>query len=216
MGIVGHLKGLKGLKGLKDRANAIAVTLAKAAVILGLVSFPAAVHATPITYTVNQIVGPGNFSGTITTDGTLGTLAAGNILNWNFSLFDGTASGTLTTGLNGGFVSLLGTPVTATATTLSYNYSLGAVNIFGFGDAGLPNPGGQICYTSFSNCWGPPGVGLYNTGNDGLAVFIPQSGVHIIASGGVSAPPVPAPGALALLAFGLIGVGAFRRNAKAA
>src|SRR6267378_6044483 len=87
--------------------------------------------ATDITYTVNQTVGAGGVTGTITTDGTIGTLAAGNIIGWNLLLNSGSSTITLTgppsanSNVGNFGVDLL----TASATQLFYNFggSIGVV-----------------------------------------------------------------------------------------
>ena len=42
-----------------------------------------------ITYTINDTVGAGTVTGTITTDGFLGTLATSDIIDWNLVLTNG-------------------------------------------------------------------------------------------------------------------------------
>jgi hypothetical protein len=54
--------------------------------------------AVSITYNVNDAVGTGTLVGSITTDGTLGTLASGSVLAWNLTMTNGTFSSTLTNG----------------------------------------------------------------------------------------------------------------------
>ena len=75
-----------------------------------------------IIYNVNRTVGAGSVTGTIETDGTIGTLdPISNITSWSLTLFDGVDSETIssTTGgmLNGGLTFL-----TATSTELNYNF----------------------------------------------------------------------------------------------
>ena len=170
-------------------------------------------YAAPITYDVNQIIGPGSITGTITTDGTIGTLSAANITGFNLILNDGTKTATLSSpGLvfvNANTSSSAGTPngadLTATSTNLFFNYSGSDAGDFVL--EGDPTFNGEICYTSTSNCWGPTGVGLYNVGLDGQSVFISQTGNQIIAS-------VPEPSTWAMLLLGLFGVGFMMRSVR--
>jgi hypothetical protein len=46
-------------------------------------------QASPINYYVNLAVGTGSATGFIQTDGTIGTLATGNITNYDLTLTDG-------------------------------------------------------------------------------------------------------------------------------
>jgi hypothetical protein len=155
-------------------------------------------NAGAIQYTVNQTIGAASVTGTITTDGTIGTLAAIDIIAWQLQLYDGSVASSLMNGANGGNVVVAGTALTATQTTLTYNYGLGFPNDFYIYDTGL---GGEVCYTSYSNCWGPPGVGVYNVQRNGQSHYIAQSGLQLIASEGV---PAPEPATFALLGFGLV------------
>ncbi len=51
----------------------------------GLFSF-ASTNPDPITYTVQRVIGAGTVTGTITTDGTMGTLSSGNIVGFDLAL----------------------------------------------------------------------------------------------------------------------------------
>jgi hypothetical protein len=64
-------------------------------------------------------------SGSITTDGTLGVLGAGNILSWNLDLTDAlnAANDIDLTDANSSIVSFSGTALTATASGLFFDYS---------------------------------------------------------------------------------------------
>ena len=190
--------------------NAIGIV----AISAGLLSLPQDASASPIMYTVNQVIGPGSVTGTITTDGTLGTLADADIISWNLLLNNGPNTVVVQEGVNGSNAILTGTALTASLTTLTFNYSSGIpsdLNIFN--TTPTPSLQGQLCYTNFSNCWGPDGVGVYNVGGDGSSVYIGQIGSQIIATGGVPVlESVPEPVSLALLALGLFGLGLSMRK----
>ena len=186
-------------------------TIRAAAIGLGLLSLAQFAYAAPIMYSVNQTFGPGSAVGTITTDGTIGTLASADIIAWSLTLNDGTNTVLVQTGANNSYAAITGGALTATSTDLIFNYSFGTNSDFSIATPNAPPPvWGQICYTNFSNCWGPAGVGVYNVGGDGQLVYISQTGLHTIASGGTAV--VPAPASLALLALGLLGLGISRRR----
>ena len=94
--------------------------------LIGVLGASTVLRAGNITYSVNEVVGAGNVTGFITTDGTIGTLATGNIVNWSLALNDGT-NPTFdllgpTSGNNSG-VSVIGSDLTSTATQLLFNFS---------------------------------------------------------------------------------------------
>ena len=87
------------------------------------------VHAGPVVYAVNSnLVVPGGigindgtWSGTIETDGTIGTLSASNILSWSLLLNDGIGQ-TFTINSGNSALTLTGTATTATSSLLQFNY----------------------------------------------------------------------------------------------
>lgn len=177
---------------------------------------PSLLRADDITYDVNQTIGAGSLTGTITTDGTIGTLALGpttapNILDWNLSMSDGTntvdmtPSNSFAGGGNSGLV--------ASATDLTFDF------IPGYGIPGeLENfyiqgdTTGQLCYTGwYSNCGphGTPGISTYAVGGSGtLLLDAPMSGTQVIAT--VAAPE---PGS-AMLSLPMIGLFAWGMRKK--
>lgn len=82
------------------------------------------VHAGPIVYTVSQGglgFDDGTVSGTIETNGTIGTLDSGDIVNYDLLLNDGIGQ-TFTLDPGNSTVTLTGTATTATASLLQFNY----------------------------------------------------------------------------------------------
>jgi hypothetical protein len=168
-----------------------------------------------ITYTVNGTAGTGTFSGFITTDGTIGTLGTGNILDWNVLLTDGPVfdlEGPLS-GNNSG-AEIGGADLTATATQLLFNFS-GTSGGFFLLESPAPGDSSQyICYDDTAVvCGNPAFAASVSIGtNDPLtnSVATELSGYQVIAQ--VEAEGVPEPGSLILVACGLLGVAVFGRR----
>jgi hypothetical protein len=75
-----------------------------------------------IIYNVNRTVVLGSVTGTITTDGTVGTLATNDITSWNLTLNGPAASPFNLTNLNSG-VEIIGNDLSADATNLYFDFS---------------------------------------------------------------------------------------------
>jgi hypothetical protein len=157
---------------------------------------PTAVRADTV-YTVNQTIGPGSVTGAITTNGTIGTLSAADIVGWNLTLNDGTNIADLI--LSNSAVVVGGDDLSATASNLSFNFSGTGFNYDFYFYGTSAGAVGELCYTAWSNCWGPTGVGLYDVGGDNLSVYIGETGNLVIAT----ATPEPGTGGLMMLGIGL-------------
>jgi len=91
--------------------------------------------------------------GSITTDGTIGVIQAGNIVSWNLDLVDGlnAANDVDLTPANSTIVADIGGALTASATGLSYNYSVAGG---GFGiQANNPGPFSGYSYFCLDSGW---------------------------------------------------------------
>jgi hypothetical protein len=172
--------------------------------------------AEDILYTVNLAFGSaGTAIGTITTDATQGVLDPSNIVSWNLALYDGTNSTTLTpSNSTVGYGVLNGpganTDLSATPTTLLFNYEVGDFGSWDFSGTGGQ---GELCITSYSNCFGPADTfGTYGIGGDGQWVYSGASGTQVVAFDGTV---VPEPSTLGLLGIGLVSIaGIFRKKVR--
>jgi hypothetical protein len=177
--------------------------------LIGALGASTVLRAADITYTVNEVVGAGNVTGFITTDGTIGTLAAGNIVNWSLALNDGT-NPTFdllgpTSGNNSG-VFVTGSDLTSTATQLLFNFSANDAGYLFFQGSGH-DP--FNCYNSNRRCnFQDPHLGsdvvlsalpLDNTtGMYPNVQYTVLTGDDVIAGAGVVATPEPSTNILLL------------------
>jgi hypothetical protein len=185
---------------MKVRSVALSILVSAAMVS------PSLLRADNITYNIDQTVGAGSVTGTITTDGTIGVLNtggvidgpvgfAGNIVGVNLVLSDGTN----TEPLSGGIFTSLGSDLIASATDLTFDF-------------GAPDAGGLALYSGYSNydqlCYSANcgGISIYNVGLDGQTVAISETGTQVIGT-------VPDASGLSLAGITALGIiGAFRKK----
>jgi hypothetical protein len=162
--------------------------------------------------------------GTITTDGTLGVLHAGNILTWDLELIDHLdASKNFRLLLsNSEVVHVFGNALSATATALSFDFSQAGAEFLIQGDLrgnsqhGISSGYNYFCFSATGG-WCLAGEtivpGLYN--NDGVLVTGDSNtvGIQPLDQGPGT---VPEPATLGLVAIGLLGLGRRARRRGAA
>ena len=180
------------------------------ALLVAAISAPTVLRASSITYSVNQTVGAGGVSGTITTDGTIGGIGAGNIGGWSLALADGTNIVTLTP-INSSvtFVGCCGPALTATATDLTFHFGLSSFWGSQFDFNGIGSTVGSLCISWY--CSLGSGIEISNLNSDGVQVFAYMGNAPVVIA---TATATPEPGALSLMltAIGSLGLLAMKRT----
>lgn len=166
-----------------------------------------AAEAAPITYNVNRAIGAGGVTGVVTTDGTIGTLATGNILSWSLALAGNGASASISSTDANAFFLVRGSSLRATASQLLFDFGGPAGDLFVLQRDPFSGRTYWCEATSSGDCF----QGSTVTPQfifDGTAITVARTGEQVIAA-------VPTPAALALLGTALLGLGALRRLATA-
>ena len=176
------------------------------AVALALAAGVPAISSASIIFNVNQTIGAGGVTGTITTDGALGALASGNLVDWKLTLNDGTAT-FLLTAANSEVGFTLGAALSETASQLLFDTANGGIVLFQNPTIGsgqnfwcLDNPSGS--------CAGSPGTESLRV--NGAVQTAAWQGIVVIGTAEEAQPAaIPQPASLVLLALGLGGLALF-------
>ncbi len=146
--------------------------------------------------------------GSITTDGTIGVLAMGNIVSWNLDLIDdlNAANDVDLTNANSAIVTFSGTALTASATQLSFNYS--GTGEFGIQEDGFTFSGFHyFCFsTGVFACLAGETISPGDVFNDGV---VATGSAAPVGTQPLGPPPssVPEPSGYGLVITGLVGLG---------
>lgn len=165
--------------------------------------------ASALTYVVNQTIGAGSVTGTITTDGATGVLSNSDFLSWDLLL---KGAGGVFYHLTSGSVYDQGGSASADAHHIYFNYS-GPSNDFLVFQQVLFSGFNYWCNaTTLGSCYQGASVVPY-VYYDSSTQIEPRSGNQIIATAGV---PEPAAWGLMLVGLGLAGAAIRRRQAAPA
>lgn len=159
-----------------------------------------------IVYELDRDIGIGNVSGTITTDGTIGVLASGNVTDWELALFDGTDTftlyGTDNVSQNSSLL-IQSTGFTATIDSLFYNFDTGLAL---FQSPSIGSGVNWWCLERDGCTGGGQGENLKITGANQHTSY---TGTQLIAT---AVNDVPEPSMFVLFAFGVMGLGVMARR----
>lgn len=201
---------------MDNGSKAMALTIRTLALgsVFALAAFGSVSASANVVYTVNQTIGAGSVTGTITTDGATGVLSVADIVAWDLTLQGVGASYQLASTNSNANKYVVGNSLTATTADIYFNFS-GTT-----GDEFLLQNGPQIGNTYWCNSAGdsacypgksdvPENFGSPSATFDSLA-----SGNQIIATaGGV---PEASTWAMMLIGFAGLAFGAYRQSVGSA
>ena len=194
---------------------------------IATMTFTRMAAAADITYDVNQTIGTtGSVTGTITTDGTIGTLMSNsftgvsNYVDYNLTATIGGNTATLSQATVGSVPSGFGNAVTATPTELLFNFSAPGnptLTFFGSPFTGVLQP----CQPLWSlrnggiACNGASASSSLQLVNGGPIATMTETGTQVIGTvAPAPVPEIPLPATLPLFASGLGALGLIGRLRK--
>jgi hypothetical protein len=176
------------------------------AAVSAVLSLLTASFAEAATYIANRTIGSGSANISITTDGTIGALSSGNILDWTVVLTQGGETFTLkgpASGANSSFL-LTGAALQANAKALLFDFSKSGLLLI---QAPTVGSGQTFWCLQVSGCFEPASTGaegLLAGRNYSNLTHQAYSGVQTIATLS-SAVPEPATWAMMIVGFGAVG-----------
>jgi hypothetical protein len=190
---------------MSQQVKIVSALLGCAAAMLAVAASPA--NAT--VYNVNETIGLGSVTGTITTDGATGMISPSNFTAWDLQLVGkSNVTSEITSADSNAAVWGGGADITADATHVFFNFSGSDGGFLVFQD-GMGSGNSYWCLNSTNGgCLQSESVVPQNFG-DMSAQFVTRSGNQIIAS---TAVPEPGTWALMLVGFAGLGYAGFRQN----
>jgi hypothetical protein len=172
-----------------------------------LLGAAAAGRAANITYNVSVLVGAGSVNGHIVTDGQAGPLVAGDFVDWDLVVSDGTDPSVELTGANSSFSCIGFCPgsmgLTATPAELRFDFlGPGAYQFSGLG-TDLCFEGGIPSCSNANN----PGWSIFDSAGTVGIQYTPEDGSQAIGTSNV-----PEPSTAAGMCLGVAVVGLLRRR----
>ena len=170
-----------------------------------------------ITYFAHDTVGMGSVTGSITTDGVLGTLSTSDILSFDLTLNDRNGTASMIGPSGSAVVFISSDNVTATPTLLEFNFN-GNGGYMNFYSPTVCSPpewsfettgSGTACNGTTGNEWGIAAVDRYGTGT-----YSPESGEVVFAKRArlarefqpTTATPEPSLRGVTLILLGVFGI----------
>ena len=186
---------------LNLRQNLLLLNATLGATLLG-----AAGASANIVYTVDQIIGGGSVTGTMTTDGATGAILPTDFLSWNLELNGVGASFNLTQANS--VVFERGADVNATPSEITFNFSGDDNGLFLVQDGLFQGTHYWCNATQSGACFqGKTVTPIFFS--DSSTQNVPASGIQVIMTAG--AVPEPSTWALMLLGFAAVSYAGYRR-----
>jgi hypothetical protein len=175
-----------------------------------LLTCAAMANAADITYTVDLTgIGAGGVTGTIETDGTIGTLGLADILDWNLLINDGTTTFDLEGPLSGdnSALDLFGNSFSGTPTQLLFNFGGDGFDLFQSPSIGSGQD--YFCLDADGGCGNPGNDVILINDADGIQVSGTITGEQVV---GTVTAATPEPGTFGLLGFAAASIFFLRRR----